>query len=292
MFDEKIPIFNVDWIHGIMPQLHDINKFLNTLQEIDSDVFKITHWIKLNKGLCSYKFRLGLDGQEAFNIAWNQDENKSNYYAADSGFIPGCFVSISGDAIRQLGSILISKVLKVLYDNGFRCGRIDVNCDIFDKTNDVIPMYLDASNNYLCQNYGSCNPVMLCRSVKNIHFVDTFDRKRSVPIRNLTMGTKTSERCIFKIYDKYYKVTNSRLDSNLRELLKKVPSDYWYKIEFEVRRSHAVDLFNDLAVGKCTVAQAFITCCRFYPILKGTANPNGEKFEAWENFLELCNDTK
>ena len=296
MFDEKTPVFNIDWLHGSMPGLLNIQKFLYELEALDPDKLNIKRWAKWSRGLYNYSTRLCLNDKATINVAWVQDDNHVSYYAVDTGFNPGCFVSISGDGIRYLGSELLAKVMKLLFNYGFRCSRIDINCDIFDKTNDVIPMYLEAIDNYRRRNFGNGDPVMMCCGSKKINFVSYYDLSRSVEVLNVTMGNKASDRCMFRIYDKYYEITNGRLSSLSDEMLKDIPSDYWYRIEFEVHKKYAEGLFNDFVLGKCTVAQAFVACCRFYRVIESRyvtkldncLSTQGPEFEVWSKFLQVC----
>ena len=225
MYKKTDRLFLCDWIQGTLP-ITDVNKVFDFICSFDA--FERENFTKFSTGLLNFKERYGYHNTGIVQICWSS--HSENYWRAlkpeetVKGVNPGIYVLFSGDGLRKLGSENHNKLFKWLYDNGFKCTRIDVAMDIFDETNLIVPCVLEAFEHVTNFEYGD-NTIQSKMSRDGFIVHQYPDRKRASNktkiVKNCECCSKYSELGRFKMYDKFFEImTVPRLRKQANELLK------------------------------------------------------------------------
>ncbi len=259
--------YSFDWLNGTLP-FYDVRYFFDCLEKIHPDL-AFSEFHDRNRGIYNYSTSFGLLGDSRFIVAFNPDYDRyepqySNdfdsypMYAVDSGFNPGIFVSISGDGLRYLNSLgddLVYKLFSFFKKNVVKGSRIDVACDIFEKDNPVVPLLIEAFMYAINRQGGAPTLVSnIRRTPENIGIFLNSDpfRKDNNFSYSIRFGNHGSSWGMFRMYDKWLEVKTGRLKKYADKLLE--GKDYWYRIEYELHKEHAQELFNlfdELSVAQC-----------------------------------------
>lgn len=279
--------YTLDWLQGVLP-FSNVRQLFRALGEID-DRLKYENWSVFGN-LRNYRTRFICQGKASVSIAYNDDPfqdpyNKNLWHsselnddvsliAEDHPFNPGIFVSISGDGLRWLNAVsgTVDKIIKYFRLQGFNCSRLDLACDVFDPNNDLVPTVLKAFKNAVAKRpnrltlrsnirrtSGKNGSVKLFPYTDDIRYPD--DPKQ---IWNVTFGNHGSSFGMFRCYDKWFEIASGRLNSYSSEMLKDLPHQYWYRLEYEIHngkmKKYAASLFNALADGQVNVQTGFGWC--------------------------------
>lgn len=294
--------YSFDWLNGTLP-FYDVRYFFDCLEKIHPDL-AFSEFHDRNRGIYNYSTSFGLLGDSRFIVAFNPDYDNydSNYgndfgyypmHAVNGGFNPGIFVSISGDGLRYLNSLgedIVYKLFAFFKKNGFKASRLDVACDIYDKENPVVPLLIEAFYYAVKRVAGAPTLVSnIRRTPNNINIYVTPD-----PYRNdndfsqgISFGNHGSSWGMFRMYDKWLEVKIGRLSKYADELLE--GKDYWYRLEYELHKEHAQELFN--LFDQLSVAQCFGYAAddMFNVVIPKTENTRSNECSisvVWTEFLE------
>lgn len=253
--------FSIDWLNGVMEFDGSIFDFFKDISLFD-DRLRADNWILLKGGKYHYNQRFCLNGNATIQVCWNSSE--------ETPFVPykkgennnyGIFVSISGDGLRYLQQHenTLGSLMKYFYYNGFRCSRFDVNCDIFEKDNPLIPVVIEAFRWALIRKEGelglSTNVQRKSSNFSIYEMVDTYHNERCY---NCQLGNHSTRFGMFRCYNKWLELKDGRLsDVGDAILAAKGNPDYWYRLEYELHKENAADIFNAFASGKINIEHAF-----------------------------------
>lgn len=286
--------FSIDWLNGVMEFDGSIFDFFKDIALFD-DRLRADNWVLLKGGKYHYNQRFCLNGNATFQVCWNASE--------ESPFVPykkgennnyGIFISISGDGLRYLQQHqnTLGSLLKYFYYNGFRCSRFDVNCDIFEKDNPLIPVVIEAFRWALIRKEGelglSTNVQRKSSNFAVYELVDTYHNERCF---NCTLGNHSTRFGMFRCYNKWLELKDGRLsDVGDAILAAKGNPDYWYRLEYELHKENAADIFNAFASGKINLENAFHAAAEkiFRVIEQGSVWGNISRFDTnavWAEFL-------
>ncbi len=272
---------SIDWIQGTIPWVNAYT-FFSELANCDKRL-KFDNWVKQEKGLLGYSNRYCFEGKNNIVVCWNSTSDYeliSNYPNIDPTFLvkqdtefsapgkvyfPRIFIYISGDGLRQLGDNQFS-VYAFLCEYGFRCTRVDVAIDFFDKENTYVPLLQGAFEaTKRCRNgkndkgevirpASAERGTIFIRSAMNrdtiqCHIHDDLLRawNKEACSYNYEMGGSGSELGRVKLYDKWLEVNTVKRLAKVKEVyLAPVPDDYWYRLEYTIKSSYASDLFSQM----------------------------------------------
>lgn len=323
--DIKKMEYSLDYISGIV-YTPFVSRFFKDLAMLDPAKLGQNCFKKWQTGFNFYKERFCLNDQAYFTLAYNEplpdepfpvDYDPSSDYLLASmkdGKNRGIFLSISGDGLRYLGDDTVKCLIQLLAGYEFNCTRIDLCCDLFDPDNIYVPHLLETLSNVYCQRGfvpGEFSVTTnMSRKPGNLRRFTNFDCYRDLELlkkigveispncyetTNFTWGRKDSSRCQFRIYDKWLEVkTVHRLKNVADEIIADTPaavSNYWYRMEYEMHKAYAADIFNSLASESTTVPGAFAFCAEdcFFPVLCGfglTTNLSMQQAsDIWEDFV-------
>lgn len=299
--------YSLDWIHGVC-QTNCVGSLFQALVEADPRL-DFQNFALFSKGIYNYSTRYGLYNKSFITVGYNPAEDPSlldqvddwGMYATSEGFNTGVFVSITGDGIRFLGSEGTLNVMKVLYNFGFRCSRLDVACDVFDPENPYVP-HLDEAFLHCC-SLDEVGQLTVKSDMTRRHLKAFLNRdshrngKYGDFTRSWTWGHSGSSRCMFRMYDKWLEMKDGRL-SEYDTQLDDLPSDYWYRFEYEMHKTYAATLFNMIVEGECNVPAAFAYCADrcFYPVYNSLTSvtqqdfSRGDNSDVWQYFISLASD--
>lgn len=293
--------YSFDWLNGTLP-FYCVRAFFDELEKIHPDL-GFDNFDSRCRGIYNYSQSFGLLGDSRFIVAFNPDydypDNFSDDYssfplqAVDSGSNPGIFVSISGDGLRylnSLGSDVVQLLFSFLKKNCFKASRVDIACDVFEKDNPLIPLLIETF--YYAINRAGGKPTIVSnmrRTPDNIKIFLNADpfRKDNEWSHSISFGNHGSSWGMFRLYDKWLEVKTGRLKNYADKLLE--GNDYWYRIEYELHKEHAAELFNLFDV--LSTAQAFCFAAQdmfrvVYPKSEKTRSTYSDSAPVWQEFLE------
>lgn len=280
--------FIIDWVHGFCDCPY-VDMFFKDLAMIDP-MFDRKNWVLWKNGFRNYSLRYCLDGQASIMVCYNpigSDEDYPSDYGSDdrhigalttmkdytSGRNRGIFVQISGDGCRKIGDQNFLAVMQLLKNYNYRCSRIDVSCDIYNPKNPIIDLL---NSTFLKVQEGIINegdPIFRARATRK-HITgtleaDPFRSTSDLPrYYNWTWG-HSSTPFKFRMYDKWLEMKKvSRHASTRDEILSHLPSEFWWRLEYEMHYEKADYLFNMLVIGSKS-QDLFLYACKdcFCPVL-------------------------
>lgn len=315
--------YTIDYLSGIVPTPF-VSRFFDALVAIDHRL-GFNHFVRWSTGINFYNNRFCLNDQSYFVVAFNEpgyDESKPFDYLDTDTFLAtmregsnsGIYLSISGDGLRYIGNEVTEILFQYLYSMNFKCTRIDIACDVYDPDNPYVPHLQEAlANVYFQRGFvpGEFSfTTNLSRAQGNIRKFSNVDNIRDKELLkkigvevspncfetiNYTWGRKDSTKCQFRLYDKWLEVaTSRRLKAVAEDMLSELPSNYWYRFEYEMHKQYAFDIFNALALGTVTVPGAFAQCAEdcFFPVLCGYGKlqefSRMSRSDIWQDFIELA----
>lgn len=294
-FKEDELYFSIDWFHGVLFGELDIRVFFQKLQEID-DRLCFDFWVPQGS-LNHYAVRYMYQGQGFINVAYNPVPDIDNSYMACDPYQNrnyGIYIKISGDGLRFLGDKTVKQLMFYLHKTGFRCSRLDVACDIYDKFNFVVPLLCTAFRRARTKGIFESEYDVSGRVPRHlINVFEVWDEWRQAYTTNITVGNHKSKKYMFRLYNKYVEVHSGRLKKYSQAFLDRIPSDYWYRFEFELRFEYADLYFHDLATGQVNLPFVFQKCCENFRVVElsrthnfnnVSANPHAQ---AWVDFLAV-----
>ncbi len=294
--------YSFDWLNGTLPY-YDVRAFFNDLEKIHPDL-RFEDFHSRCRGIYNYSQSFGLMGDARFIVAFNPDyeyeDSFSDAYtsyplqAVSSGYNPGIFISISGDGLRYLNSLgdhVVADLFAWLQKCNFKASRLDVACDIFESDNPIIPLLIEAFY-YAINRQGGCPTLVsnMRRTPETIKIMLNADpyRDNNNYSHSISFGHHGSSWGMFRMYDKWLEVKTGRLKHFADELLK--DKDYWYRIEYELHKQHAADLFN--RIGELTTAECFGYAAEdmfkiVVPISEKTQSDKCDSSPVWVEFIEF-----
>ena len=316
--------YTIDYLSGVVPTPF-VSRFFKSLAAVDRRL-SFNRFQKWSTGINFYKERYCLNDQSYFIVGFNyrtlsepipegyDDEIDHLLCTTRQGSNSGIFLSISGDGLRFLGDQSCKLLFKCLLGYQFKCTRIDLACDVYDPDNIYVPHLQEAlSNVYYQRGFVPGEFSMttnLSRAPGNLRKFTNADHLRDKELLrkigveaspgcfdtvNFTWGRKDSTKCQFRLYDKWLEVaTSPRLKAVADQMLADIPTNYWYRFEYEMHKQYAFDIFNSLASDEVSVPAAFAECAEdcFFPVLCGfgkTVDMCAQQHsDIWEDFIELA----
>ena len=255
--------FNIDWLNGVLHS-SDVMGFFEFLESLDKSL-SIEHWFKQNSGRYNYKNRFCYNGQATLQIMWNAlgdyDDTKSMWIADDIHHNPDIFVTFSGDGLRFLNSLgVLPKLFSFFKQKGFRASRFDVNCDIFEEDNPLVPLIVEAFRFALIRQDGTpCISTHVQRKAKNFIVYENSDIYHNRKSYSVQLGDHSTRFGMFRCYDKWLELKDGRMSGTIGDALLEAKGnpDYWYRLEYELHKENAADVFNAFLSGQLNVEGAF-----------------------------------
>ena len=288
--------FNLDYFNGVIQDFDSsVVEFIKDISLFDERL-KLDNWLISEKGLYNYSFSARLLGLNNFVIAWNPSFNSSMIPSQDCNN-KGLFISISGKGLSflQKHSNTLPSLIKYFYNLGLRCSRFDVNCDIFDRDNDIVPLLVDSIDNALIRQEGISGLVCdLKRTNQNFRVMPIIDTDTNEKFYNAYVGHHGTNFGMFRCYNKKIEVKEKNSSDVASIILDSVGNpDYWYRLEYEVHKENADSVFKAFASGKISLQGAFFACAdRFFtPVVQCSAYTNNfsrdsKKSVLWVSFME------
>ncbi len=289
--------FNIDWLNGVL-HTSDAMGLFEFLESLDP-VLSLEHWIKQPTGKFNYKTRFCYNGTAQIQICWNSlydyDENESMWIVNQEHHNPDIFFTISGDGIRFLNSInVLPELFKYFNKLGFRASRFDVNCDVFEEDNPLIPLIIESFRYALIRENGRpCISTHVQRKAKNFTVYENSDIYHNKITYNVQLGDHSTRFGMFRCYDKWLELKDGRMSGIVGDAILEAKGnpEYWYRLEYELHKENAADVFNAFLSGKLTVEGAFaVAADRIFKIVQPVSVVsevrNSLICEEWSAFLE------
>lgn len=288
--------FNLDYFNGVIQDYDsNVEEFIRDISLFD-DRLSLDNWLISEQGLYNYAYSARLFGLNNFIIAWNPSFNSSMTPSQDCNN-KGLFISISGKGLSflQKHANTLPSLIKYFYNLGLRCSRFDVNCDIFDKDNDIVPLLVDSIDNALIRKEGA--PGLVCdlkRTNQNFRVIPIVDTDTNERFYNAYVGHHGTNFGMFRCYNKKLEVKEMNNSDVASILLDSVGNpDYWYRLEYEVHKENADAVFKAFASGKITLQGAFFACAdRFFTpviqphIFSKTFSRDAQSSVLWVSFMD------
>ncbi len=295
MYNKEDRVFLCDWVQGSLP-MTNVNEVFEFICSFDA--FQRENFTKFSTGFLNFKERYGYNDSGIVQIAWCS--HPDNYWRAlkpeetEKGINPGIFISFSGDGLRKLGYENHNTLFKWLYEHDFSCTRIDVAMDIFDEKNLLVPCITQAFENIMSFEYGDYT--IQTKTNREGFIVHRYaDRRRpsntSKIVKNCECRSKYSELGRFKMYDKWFEiVTVPRLAKCKEELLKDIPGDYWYRLEYTIKKKYSESLFREMCEHNFDIVSLFKWAVgRFFTVVigktAGYAFAHLDRANIWIDFI-------
>ena len=288
--------FNLDYFNGVIQDYDlSVEEFIKDISLFD-DRLRFDNWLISEKGLYNYSYSARLLGLNNFVIAWNPSFNSSMVPSQDCNN-KGLFISISGKGLSflQKHENTLPSLIKYFYNLGLRCSRFDVNCDIFDRDNDIVPLLVDSIDNALIRKEGSAGLVCdLKRTNQNFRVLPVTDTDTNERFYNAYVGHHGTNFGMFRCYNKKIEVKEKNSSDVAQIILESVGNpDYWYRLEYEVHKENADSVFKAFASGKISLQGAFFACAdRFFtPVVQCRAwsknfDRDSKTSLLWVSFLD------
>lgn len=256
MYDYTKNLFPcVDWIRGIV-ELHDVVEFTKKLEKIDSRL-SLDNFVLHGCGMLNYSKRFNHITVPSLTFAFNpidpDDDDCMTAMIEDysvSNKNPFILISLSGDAIRFVGSETLQKLIKLLSEHRFYCTRLDLAADIYDSENPLVPLLQEAFSNFMCPQPGDVTvKAQLKRDPNNFKEIVNTDPKTGAKSINYTLGNHGSSHGMLRLYDKRLESLYGRNRKIGAEMVG--DRDYWWRLELELHngshRAWAQAAFYNLA---------------------------------------------
>lgn len=282
MLTSKDVKFNLDWFQGVLPITHldIIYDFLNSHTDISR-----SRWVEC-KGLYNYAYGYSFSEVPGFMFCFNyrtlwqihgtddlkfaddvfRDENNDGDIPSQGECNnPYVFVKCPGSAIRYLQEKgIIHDFLKFLYGNKFRCTRYDVNCDIFNEENQIVPLVQQAVSNFIEPKVGE--PAIRCKFLRRTNNSwrkwEVYDDVQHKNTYNVSLGGHNSEVGMFRCYNKRVEVFDQyRLADAMKIWEHHGFPKYWYRLEYELHKKSAQEIFDCYCEKEIYNNIAAFWCC-------------------------------
>lgn len=293
---------SIDWLNLIIESTSLVSLF-NDLSCLDNtlsfDCFTIT-----DRGTYNYS-KTAIHNIAPIRIAWNpsDDDSFSACDPSESQFNPFIFISISGDGLRYLNNHGTLKDI-LLYFSKFnpRASRLDVALDLY-KDDPVVGLLQTAVRNAVNLTMGEPTLKTKLNRTKPDNFLlfeytdpDLISSDNDGRFYNVTIGNHASSFGMFRMYNKLFEVKYGRLSSFADDVLqhKGIARDgYWWRLEYELHKERANQLFHSLLSSLETSDDCFISAfcsvasTMFTPIdFTQTQLPKCPTNDIWVVFLE------
>ena len=261
MFNKEDRIFSIDWIQGVLPirEVDEVFSFFDSLM----DETNRNNFVEFATGMHNFRRRYGLYGSGMIQIAYSPSEECEWLAEVENkkGINAGIFIIVSGDGLRLLGDKQF-ELYRFLHKYNFQCTRIDPALDIYDRDNLIVPCLIGAFANSSSWEPGENTiSTRMSRKTVKLHIHMDYCRDWNNHSTNIEIGKSGSELGRFKVYDKYLEVLSvPRLRKCANELLKDVPDEYWYRLEYSLGKKHGVSLFNEFVESNFNIASLFKWC--------------------------------
>lgn len=288
--------FNIDYLNGVFQDYcSDVKDFINELSFFD-DRLRFDNWVISDNGLYNYSYSARLLGLNNFIIAWNPSFTSSTKPSQDCNN-RGLFISISGKglAFLQKHKNTLPSMIKFFYNNDFRCSRFDVNCDIFDRDNDIVPLLVDSIDNALIRKEGVAGLICdLKRTNQNFRVIPIVDTDTNEKFYNAYIGHHGTNFGMFRCYNKKIEVKEMNSSDVASIILDNVGNpSYWYRLEYEVHKENADKVFKAFAAGHISLREAFFACAdRFFtPVIQPSIfnknySESCKSSDLWVSFMD------
>lgn len=304
--------FNLDWLQGVLKitDMQIVIDFLNSFPMIAFD-----NWIE-SCGLFNYAYGFSFAHLKGFKFCYNRrsmyqltgDENyKYDEFeyrdSKNTGDVPSLgecnnpyiFFQVSGDAIRFLQEYdLIHNFLSFLYQNNFCCTRFDVNCDIFNQDNSIVPLIIEAADFFVNPVRGrvSFRGKYFRRNNKSIRIMQNYDDLQGKNTTNVAIGNHGSETAMFRCYNKRVEVFDTKPQKVAEGMWQAHGCpNYWYRLEYELHKKSAENIFNAYCEGYIFNNIGAFICAfdKFFDIVIHTTMKNNENKVSpiWQQFRAL-----
>lgn len=255
--------FCIDYINGILP-ITRVDSLFESLRSINDD-FLLENWVSSAyavRGIRNYNSRYHFLGGNDFIISWNGLSEFEPFEAKspkDSKFNPYIYISISGKGLKYFNDKQLEQFFSYLYRCRFQCTRLDVACDIYNRDNQIVNLIIQSFKNSampikpegvpFISSKMSLKPKTIKSSgrfVRPVIFTSNIDNDGNIT-ENMTFGNHGSYLGMMRVYNKYLErgydtiVSSDSLSEFHRKLF---PDCYWYRIEVELHKQHACNLFN------------------------------------------------
>lgn len=288
--------FNLDWLNGVL-ELDDAQEFFDFLGSINAEL-GMKNWFLAASGKYNYNTRFCFQGKNSIQAMWNCSEapiTRINNEHNNSGL----FLTLSGDGIRQLNEYCaLQKLFGFFRTHNFRASRVDVNMDVFDPDNPLVPLIIEAFRFSLLRENGKPTLCTDFRRSKSDNFLvyenyDTFHNRVS---HSCQLGNHSSRLGMFRCYDKWLELKSGRLAGVIGDatLAAKGCPDYWYRLEYELHKENAAACFTAFLNGVCTCESLFAYCAdKFFrvvvPLTTASDISHSASDEVWDEFLVYLN---
>lgn len=246
----------VDWLRGIVT-FTDVNDFFAQLGKIDRRLSS-ENFSLYGTGLLNYSKRFVHKEVPSLTFAFNPAEPSdedcmiaSNISYSVNKVNPFILISLSGDAIRFLGSDSLKSLIKFLHKNEFRCTRLDLAIDCYDKDNPIVPLMQEAFSNFICPSVGDVTlKTQMARTPKNYQHYVNVEPKTGVVSHNYVLGNHGSSHGMLRLYDKRFECLYGRNAKFGPELVG--DREYWYRCELELHNGNHKDWAQEAFVRLAT----------------------------------------
>ena len=260
--------FCIDYLNGIVP-ITAVDSFFESLRSINED-FSLENWVSSSfavRGIRNYNSRFHFLGRNDFIISWNalnEDEQFTAKNPKENKFNPYIYITLSGNGLKYFSDYEREQFFKYLFRCRFQCTRLDVACDIFNRDNQIVDLFIQSFKNSalpvkpegvpFISSAMSLKPKKIKssgRCVRPVQFTTISDNDGNF-YENLTFGNHGSTLGMLRVYNKYLErgLDNTFYSDVLSQFHKNMyPDCYWYRIEVELHHKHSNNLFN-LFVGK------------------------------------------
>ncbi len=290
----------IDWLRGIV-KLYDIPSFLSDLEKIDSRLSADNFELYGVAGLLNFSKRFVHKDCHSLTFAFNPSDPSdpecmsASIVSYDVNKVnPFILVSLSGDAIRFLGSDTLHLLVQYFSSNSFKCTRIDLAFDCYDSNNPIVPLLQTAFRNFICPSKGDITlKTSISRVPKNFQMHVNVDPKTGVASENYTIGHHGSSHGMVRLYDKRFESLYGRNARYGSELVG--DKDYWYRCELELHngkhRDWADECFVRLAQSDSLYALFGRSLSDFFSIVQKKYNGSfqGSKdvvVVLWNEFID------
>lgn len=290
MFDKNTIVPCVDWFRGIVP-IDDVKEFCRHLEEIDERL-KFDNFDYDGRSMLNFKKRYLHVEVPSLTFAFNPiNEDEDCLYADPNHNNKHILFSLSGDAIRYLGSDSLRTLLYWLHSVGTKCTRIDFALDFFDKDNDIVPLMQEGCKNFM--NPGTRDITVagrIKRTPSNYQcFINAYPGGE--PTVNYTLGNHGSDHGMFRLYDKKFETLFGRNKKFAYEILE--GRDYWYRAELELHNGKDIpwanDAFSHLISADFNLYAVFGHCIDSWFSFKVLCYANRTEYvedDTWEAFID------
>lgn len=291
MIDKKTMVPCVDWFRGIV-DIDDVSRFCDLLESVDCRL-KFDNFVSDGRSMLNFGRRYCHVEVPSLTFAFNPIDP----------FDPECLIadpyannkhilfSLSGDAIRYLGSDTLLGIFRLLFKIGCKCTRIDFALDFFDPQNKIVPLMQEGLENFIAPQKGVivASSKMKRDPVNWKCYINRYpDGSRTV---GYDLGNHGSNHGMLRLYDKRYETLYGRHRNRSEAMLK--GREYWYRAELELHNGRenlwaddaftlfCCNNFNLYAIFGRTLSE-FVSFC----YVKFVSDGSFSVVDEWDEFIQ------